>query len=323
MDVVILGGGISGLMASAALQMVGASDITIIDPGPPGGAFLKGGFKYLHATKHLEYFLSQRDIAWTTAPIKGGILIDGEIKPYPAYLTSIPKPQALAIMRMHYEKTRGREAKFSETAMNDPWGPKPNRLCLDFKQLVGACLRGVKWVNAHVEAVEVDGTVKTNRGSYSSTHIVNTLPLWLFGGMLRGHEISTQFKSAKTNKLNVFRCMTTSEKLSGYDYVYTPRTPANMVHRVSDSGHGLDFETARPITQLAAVFEDINSIIDGVGLAFSGYTSPGHIMPDPSMLEYIDELPRNWLMAGRYAAWDARCTADKVYESVHDWAKQQ
>ena len=96
--IVILGGGMSGLVSAVALYDYAKDKskryhITVIEPSTPGGSFTDGGFKYFHGTSTFKVMLADLGIQYTSAPISGGILVDGKVEKYPDYLQDLPQPQ--------------------------------------------------------------------------------------------------------------------------------------------------------------------------------------------------------------------------------------
>jgi len=179
--VAILGGGLSGLVSAQAFK--DSAQVTIIEPGRPGGTFAAGGFKYFHATEAMQSLCDNLSLQWCEVPIKGGILLDGSVRPYPDHLRQLPEPQALDIMRAHFDKTRG-DGEFTKTAMNDPWGHKPDKLITDVNKFIEACMRGVDWMKASARSLVTPNRVETTNGSLDFDLLVNTLPLWIFGRMM-------------------------------------------------------------------------------------------------------------------------------------------
>jgi hypothetical protein len=94
----------------------------------------------------------------------------------------------------------------------------------------------------------------------------------------------------------------------GFDYVYTPYTPADTVHRFSPNVGGYSVEANgildrdRLQSDLAFIFPD-GYVLEGIKEGLKG-----HLLPLPESVVW----PDNVAPLGRFACWDSRVTADIV-----------
>jgi hypothetical protein len=209
-----------------------------------------------------------------------------------------------------------------ETAMNDPFGPKPDKLILDtgalIKKILG--LPNIKLVIDSASRIELFKVhLRDSPQEIGFDYLLSTLALPLFGSLLGDEYIRLKeaVSTARTNTLSILRCMSLSMRYCNYDYVYTPSTPGDMIHRISLEGTAYSVETAKPLTNLNRLFSDLIFLF-GEPLVVGGSTIPGHILPTVNMDTVNYLLPDHWIMMGRYAQWDSRRTVDKVWSRARD-----
>lgn len=316
-NIAVVGAGMSGLIASAAvLRVLNDTDarITLFDPGTPGGSFAEGGFKYLHDTQPMRDLLAHLSIPFETSAIRGGIMLDGKVWPYPEHLLTLPRSQMFYIMKAHYDKTR-RDSHFTESSMNDPEGSHHTcKLMLDVKELVDALLAPVhKFIHSGVKEI-TEHEVKTDFESFGYDTLIYTLPLWVLKKI--APKLSIPDFTCERTKVSILKCLSTSTRFASFDYVYTPYTPGNVIHRVSTSGTWFDVETTSELTNLSLLFKDLAAVLGPSAHIWGGVTLDGHVKHLAIRDELMKALPSNWIMASRFACWDSRMTVDKVYEKV-------
>ena len=318
--IVVIGGGMAGLAAAAAFAGPGVS-VTIVDPSPPGGVFAQGGFKYFHDTPDSRRMLGAAELMLEgSVPVRGGILLDGEVRPYPEWLRDMPQPQAQSIMDQHYAKTRGGQRPVGGKAMNDPFGDKPGRLIFDPAKFIKGVLKRVTWLPMSVTMVTDEYVSNGSRG-VAYDFLINTLDVRLFAHLARRTvpELVEHTEKARTTDVTIFRVITDSDRLAGFDYIYTPFTHNDTIHRVSRGASWYDCETAKPMgKQLAGAFSDIGSIFSAKPLVTFAATIPGHVCPFEGEQAFTDSLRDHWIMVGRFASWDGRCTVDKAFRQALD-----
>lgn len=314
--VLIIGGGISGLVANWALKLFGAQP-TILEPGRVGGEFTAGGLKYIHKTDAVLEMFQQLCLPHSVYTVRGGMLIRGQMYNYPEALAGFAKPDVARIQADHYRKTRHCEPdQHAAAAMNDPAALGPRRaLRCDFQELIRE-LSDPFWADIQpvgVTKLDVDrGVAFDNKGGrHHFDFVVLTVPLWIIRSMVKFF-----VPEGAAMKLNVANVTPHRDQYIGFDYVYTPYTPADLVHRFSplDSGYSVEFngemDEERLLSELNFIFPDgyrIENMVTGL---------KGHLLP----LAQKPDWPRNAAPIGRFAKWDPRSTVDVVLDDAKELA---
>jgi len=303
--IVIVGGGPSGLVAANTFKRCGG-EVVLLEPGKLGGEFLSGGLKYIHKTEEMERLLERLDVAYSPYKVNGGILLAEEVSAYPSVLWGLPKERSEKIQADHYRKTRRTKAEDASSAMNDPSKKGPRRaLRCDFGELIDSLGKDLTVISSGMAALG-DNVVKLSNGqSVSFDFLVVTIPLWILRGMVDFYVPETVAAC-----LNIAHVKPRVDKYVKWDYVYTPYTPADSIHRFSPAGSGYSMESNGKLDMIA--FEsDLNFIFPG-GYAINTVREglKGHLLP----LDILPEWPENVAPIGRFAKWDSRSTIDVALE---------
>lgn len=319
---VIIGGGISGLVCAHAFSRTPGFQITIVEPSSLGGEFLAGGLRYIHKTDQMVDLFESLDIAYSKYPIKGGIMISGKVQKHPQYMKEIPAERANRIQLDHYKKTRRSDPGYmTPRSMNEPGASKPRTaLRTDFADFINrlqAVLidRGVKFVQGSLKSVTKTkawldkGCTAPTGGVINSIPydcMVLTIPLWLI------REIADWgIPECMAMKLNIAHVSLTARAYSAWDYVYTPYTPADLIHRFSPDEGGYSAEMNGEFA-MADLLSDLNFIFGGTFAIDSVRQGlKGHLLPLPE--DTVIEWPDNVAPIGRFAKWDSRSTVDVAY----------
>jgi hypothetical protein len=307
--VLIIGGGISGLIASHVFRACRDVDVRVMEPGKPGGEFTAGGLKYIHRTDSMTAMLGDLGMVYSNYGIRGGILLKGKVEPYPKCLQAMPKEQSRRIQYDHYRKTRRQEpGEFSNRAMNDPEAVGERRaIRCDYELLIDTLAREATFIKARLAKV-CDNFVLTDRGNkHDFDFLVLTIPLFVIKRL-----VDFEVPDGHAMRLNLINVEVQRDAYAKWDYVYTPYTPANAIHRVSTMDGGYSCEVTGEL--------DMKSAEDDLGFLFkSGYYTmdvreglKGHLLP----LMYRPEWPANVAPLGRFAKWDPRSTADVVLDDA-------
>lgn len=313
--IVIVGGGVSGLIASWAFKQCKDVQVQILEANKPGGDFLAGGLKYLHRTESMVEMFSDLGIVYTNYNVQGGILLHGAVEPYPGVLKGLDHERALRIQHDHYRKTRHTEPDaFAARSMNDPEysGPKKALQCeLDaFVRRLALGAPIIQDAAASIHPLVVKGA---SGASYPYDFLVLTIPLWVIRRL-------AWFKipPALAVKLNIVRVEPIGNPYAKWDYVYTPYTPEGLIHRISPSEGEWscefngdwpenDEETSRKLTS------ELNFLFRAGWAPCSVKKGlNGHLLP----MDEKPEWPENITPLGRFAEWDPRATSDVVLDSV-------
>ena len=316
----IVGGGTSGLIANYVFRRKGFAPV-VLEPGELGGEFLTGGLRYIHRTDAMVRMVEEFELPMSEYNVKGGIMLRGSVHPYPKHLSTLPPEQSSRIRIDHFRKTRRMEpGKFGERSMNDPATKSTRRRALrcDFEELIKE-LGSVADVK-RFSLAEIDSRANRIRlkdiGWFNYDLLVLTIPLWVIRQMADFY-----VPHGMAMALNLVHVVPNKDRYSKWDYVYTPYTPSDAVHRFSPSDDGYtlevngDWDQRRTDTldDLAFIFPD-GFVVRGVRTGLKG-----HLLE----LDQKPEWPSNVFPLGRFAEWNPRGTLDVAYERaeriLHQW----
>lgn len=311
--VVIVGGGISGLLINYVMSKCSDVECTLLEPGPLGGEFLSGGLKYIHRTDEFANMLDELDIVWSDYAVRGGIMLHGNVEHYPRHLQTMDKSRADRIRYDHFKKTRRIEpGTFGAKAMNDPESDRAKAIRCDFQELISklGALANVK--ASRLDRIEPKFVTSNGGATYWYDYLFLTIPLWVIQSAAY-----FQVPSAAALRLNICQVEPLKDHYSKWDYVYTPYTPADAIHRISSHEGGYSCEVNGQF--------DLTSFLSDLSFLFpEGWTIKalkeglkGHLLPLPSPLA----LPGNIATIGRFASWDPRSTSDVVLSEAQTAAK--
>lgn len=314
--VVIVGGGASGLICSYVFSHYRDVETVVIEPGKPGGEFLAGGLRYVHRTDEMVGMLTDLNVVFTTYTVQGGILLHGKVEPYPRCLRSLSKERAARIQQDHYRKTRRTEpGQFASKAMNDPESVGPRRaLRCDFRRAIRELAFRTRLVNERLVRVE-QGAIQASQVRIPYDYLVLTIPLWVIKRV-----VSFSVPDAMAVRLNVVNIEPHADKYVKWDYVYTPYTPDDLIHRISpkDGEYSCEFNGDWGEDENRKLHSDLNYLFpDGWALADVKRGLKGHLLP----LSDQPEWPANVRPLGRFAQWNPRATLDVVINEAHKIAE--
>ena len=316
--VIIVGGGVSGLVANYVFAQYGQRPL-ILEPAEPGGDFLLGGLKYIHRTDAMAERFDALDLPWSDYKINGGILLRGVVEPYPKCFASMDKSEAERIQADHFRKTRRTEpGEFGTKAMNDPAalrGPRRAIRC-DFRQMIS--ILAAKASIAKLGLAQIDSKNKRillSNGAWKFyTRLIVTIPLWVVRVMADFY-----VPQGMAMNLNLIQVRPLRDRFAKWDYVYTPYTPANAVHRLSPKGSGYSCEVNGDWgRQESSAMDDLAFIFqDGFLIEDTKHGVKGHLLD----LQERPEWPKEVAPLGRFAKWDPRATTDATLEDAHRLAE--
>jgi flavin-dependent dehydrogenase len=138
--IVVIGGGVSGLIASYVLSRRPDVEVVIYEETKIGGEFLAGGLKYIHYTEPMRQLMAELDLLHSNYNINGGIHLNECVLPYPNCFALMTRERVERIQSDHWRKTRRAEpGPDAKKAMNDPMSAKPRQaLRCDFYDFVKA-----------------------------------------------------------------------------------------------------------------------------------------------------------------------------------------
>lgn len=323
-NIVILGGGIAGLLAAFAFRHLKP---TIVERSDMlGGNFTAGGLKYIHHTAATAALL--RFLGFEIEPYNPrGVLHWGDLfLDYPSGFIELDPSDRRTIQVAHWVKTRGTIKGFRDDCMNDPMG-EHGALRIDHGELISKLAKEVIasgcpiWLSSEVSAIEHQpGNVhlrllKAPPGVGEQVIpydvLIPTLPI----GNLSALAIWADLPSIEPSRLWVCPFEIPHDKWRlDWDYMYTPQ--AQWVSRISRVGCNIsvempaqDWKESRAVERMA---HDLQIIFNQpVGSCGAPRAIPGHIRPLAT--ERAIKWPDHWYPLGRFAEWDPRATADKVY----------
>jgi hypothetical protein len=308
--VIIIGGGISGLICSYIFKQQADVRVCVLEPGVVGGEFLSGGLKYIHRTDGMKALFDDLDIAYSEYAVKGGIMLRGNVLPYPGCFQGMPRAEIERIQSDHYRKTRRTEpGVHSRQAMNEPASTKPrSALRVDLQELIKTLSGKAAIYKERVIKIDSGAVYTANRRFFKYDYLVVTIPLWVLRDL-----VSWYVPHGMAMKLNITQVQPRTDKYAPWDYVYTPYTPANAVHRFSphDSGYAVEVNGELDMLSLES---DLNFIFNRGWYTQEITTGlKGHLLP----LEQQPQWPSNVAPLGRFAQWDSRATADAVLDRAY------
>jgi hypothetical protein len=307
MKLLVIGGGISGLISAHVFKSRGW-DVKIVESKKIGGEFASGGLKYVHQTDSMIDMLDELCVPYSLYQVRGGIHLRGDVIPYPQCLSDMPSSESDRIQSDHYLKTRKTEQdEWGERSMNDPAAISPKKaMKTNFEDLIETL--GVRSTIIKGEVTKIDHERKVafvrsgNERSYVEYDAaVVTIPLWIV------KNISTfRVPEVAAMRLNIAQILPRIDDYAGYDYVYTPYTPANVVHRISPYEGGYCCE-ANGVIDRVELNSDLNFLFPhGYVLDWVREGLQGHLLP----LEFQPEWPESVRPIGRFAKWEPRSTMD-------------
>jgi len=325
MNIVILGGGIAGLLGAYAMRH---TKPVIIEAGPHlGGNFLAGGLKYIHDTPEVRQLLRELELPFKAYKPRGALWWDGVDRKHPDFMASIDPLVRYQIQLKHWVKTRGTDLGFRHDCMNDPMGNHAALRC-DHMELLKRLEQRVRAAGCEVRLGSkvtfiTERHVCLNEGmndlSIGYDVLVPTLPL----GMIAKMAPWTELPSSEATKLAIFEVESGIDIHPDWDYMYTPE--AKYITRlVQPEPHAITAEVPWHLPQsdhtgrevgitTMEMMPDIMDILRDTfkieGVCTSARLIPGHLRP----LERQPEWRSGWYPLGRFAQWDSRATADKVY----------
>lgn len=316
---VIIGGGISGLVAAETFNYHGWHT-TIIEGGKLGGDFMAGGLKYIHKTDEMTVLMKRLEMDYSAYTVRGGIHLRGEVLPYPHCFRDMEQSEVERIQADHYAKTRRTVADdFGAKAMNDPAALGPRRaLRCDFQDLIDT-LADVPDAIVKTFAKRVDherNLVLLQEGApIEYDALIITVPLWIIKSM-----VGFYVPEGLAMNLNIAQVTPRVDLYAGFDYVYTPYTPHNCIHRFSPAGGGYCMEFNGDVNHID-LHADLNFLFpDGFIVDAVKTGLKGHLLP----LEVEAKWPANIRPLGRFATWNPRSTTDVALDEaiamVREWS---
>lgn len=330
--VVILGGGISGLLAAWALRRKQV-DITIIERGGElGGNWAAGGLKYTKPTDSFCELLACAGIDQKIKHVKGRLHWDCYPQPHPEWLRSADPATQMYAKVLHWTKTRGWSAPAEMTTLNDFAGSRKPEMALDYNQghlmswLVSE-VAGRSFVATKADvSVITDETVEIATGEFFQYDmLISTIPLPVLVGLSPWWQWPALPEPKKLN-IVIFE-LQHPPSFYGIDwtYMYTPQS--NHCSRISvyqSQAGQTELHVEIPETCLSEFARgQLGAEVSRLTGAFTLNLQPKAVRSIPGHIQMSADIvpwPRLKLL-GRYAEWNSRLVATDVLESAKKLAE--
>jgi len=321
-DVLVVGGGVAGLVSSCIFSSFGAH-VKMFECGKLGGEFLAGGLKYIHRTDNMTGLFIDLGLVFSNYSVKGGILNRGVVERYPELFQRMDKYKVAQIQMDHFRKTRMMEpGSHYKTAMNDPANSiSKGAIRLDFVDMVNRLAARLKRDGGEIVREKVikvlgENSLMTDKGRrYAFDYLIFTVPLWIIKRL-----VDFYIPDAMAMNLNLIDVVPKNDRYAGWDYVYTPYTPGDAIHRFSVDGVCYVCELNGELApRMVDVVSDLNFIF-GAGYVIKKITRglKGHLHPMGEKIQW----PENMAPLGRFAEWNSRGTVDKILENAIELAEK-
>lgn len=317
-NVVILGGGITGLLCAYAFCRYPVN-IRIVEPGIIGGDILANEFKYIQNTNSIVKMFRDLELAYSKYFIRGGILLRGEVIKYPDDFKKLSRGEKERVRLDYFRKTRLKEPSNRDLrmAMSEPAGGKDKKaLRTDSRMFVDFLFeyitdRGHRVIRDNIMAIGLKNVVLKN-GILPYDYLVLTIPLWEIKD--KAYWNVPDGVAMATNILMVVARYGGNVK---WEFVYTPYTPGNAVHRITTfSGAVYAVEVNGPLNpRVTDICSDLNFLFRDVWYIREIHErTSGHLLP--LAMDKYEEIywPENVVPLGTFAEWDSGCTLDAVLD---------
>lgn len=333
MKIVVLGGGLTGLMAAFVLRKFG--DVTLIDERQRIGAPNSGLLRHLRRTSAMGDLLDSLGVLWKAWRLRGGILLDGEIRPYPVWMRQMPDNERLQLQKLYWERTRGSLPKSGDDdvarCMGNPMEDPEMAINLDREELARLLahrairddvlfIPGSKVVNITERQVMISPPLWWRRSPQTVEidydHLIMTLPLPVASELAPwaclpapAIGITTLLEYALPDLL-----------VSALDYVYTPTL--STVTKVSWPRRGTLLAEAPGIVDPSKVETDLREPLFPLSCRRPVMADePTYVRRHISKLDTELAWPEHWFPLGRYAEWEPSRTTEQSLDRVLSWSQ--
>lgn len=298
MRIGVIGGDVDGLVAARLLADRG-HEVSVFETEGLGLRFQLPTFKYLEDTTEVKRLLDRLDLPYGGYPIQAGLLINGNVVPCRKYLLKNPD-HANRIHFDYYRKTRlAFPVSISSKGIDDPeCGPSRKAISCDYTDFVRQVTKGFRVLRQQVKKV-LANVITTKESEFECDRVVVCDPLWKVQGLF-----AVDVPDAMAVKSNVIQVEVIRDRFLKWDFVYTPYTPGQRIHRVyhNDDGYACQFSGELDEDGLQS---DLNFLFpDGWHIEKDPTIIPGHLLPLPCQVKWPDKV----IPVGKYARWDPKAT---------------
>lgn len=312
MRVGIIGGDVPGLVAACVLKERGCR-VTVFEPDGVGQSYALPTFKYLERTSEVLGLLQRLELPHGEYPIQGGILINGQVVGCRKHLLSDVE-RAKRIHFQHYRKTRlVMPTSFNVKSIDDPEvGAMRHAVSCDYFELVRVLAQGVKVLRQRVLYAD-PRRIETKDGVYPFDRIMVCAPLWTMQNVFPGVDIP----DAMAVKLHVLQVDSVKDRYLKWDFVYTPYTPGQMIHRLYNNNDGYACQFSGELDE-DRLQSDLHFLFpDGWSAEDEPITIPGYMLPLAEPVEWTSGI----MPVGKYARWDNKATVTTTIQDVNRMAR--
>lgn len=297
----------SGLVASYVFKKRFPSiQVVILEPDEVATDFLSRAPKYVRYNSDTVSLFEDLDLLYSEYTIRGGVLLEGRVRKHHKSFSSMSEQRVALINSDFYRKTRKSEGdpQAVRRAMSDAEAVKPRcAIRCYFPDFVSSLATRATIKRASVVGIKAEDNEVIIAGGKKIGYdfLVLTRPLWEI------KEVASFYvPSAIAMQLSVANILPMKDVYPQWDYVYTPYTPAGVVHRIVPNGGGYSVEASGNFDRVGFI-SDLNFLfgdgysVEGIRTGMNGYLLPLSSKP---------QWPANVAPLGKYAKWNSKATVD-------------
>ncbi len=314
--IVIVGSDLVALLCSYIFMKYDV-EVLLVVPDKIEDKLVEGGLQYVYYTDAMATIFEELDLMYSDFSITGGILLRGNVEEYPRFFRSKKrKPQEVDRIKIdYYKKTRLVEASGNvKKAIPDLLETTRPRKAIrtDFESMTTELERRIDTVRARPLMIN-DQSLLTSKGRIEFDNLVLTIPLWQIRDCVNWY-----VPCGVAMKLNAVSVVANRDQYSKWDYVLTPYTPANHVHRFFSSGMQYTVEVNGGLSW-ERLHSDLNFLFgDGWYVQDVKEGLRGFLLP----VEAKAQWPRSIAPLGRFAKWDSAVTLDGTLNEIISLARR-
>lgn len=301
--IVIVGNNIVGLTCAYFFRNI--AEVTVIGKKDKDDEFNNVGSFYTKETPKLNSFLSMIDALHLSSEMKirNGLFLKGNVERRQTVLRKMKQDRIQRLREDFYRKTRLMEPpkKINESIFSAYNNPQKTIIRASYSLLydhIKNSLPMVNFENPKVVGCGCKSVYLVDESVLYYDFLIFTLPLWDIKKIVWWN---IPYCNALKKNLIKVKPLVDSRKYFRWNYVYTPYTPANLVHRITQHESGYCLEIS-------------GSIKGKLGLTLSDLY---YLFPKGWSLEWIkivkgymydfdidfENWPQNIAPVGRYAQW--------------------
>ncbi len=310
MKIAILGGGMPGLLSSYVFGRHKNVKTMLFEPGELCKEFLIGGLRYTYLTDEIVELLAELNLVYSDYSLRGGILLKDTVEKYPECFKEFDKENVKRIQTDYWRKTRKTELDgYIRQSLIDPISAKPKKVVRpNYEWMISELSRNSNVIKSKIKKIDENFVVMHDNSRFGFDYLIVTIPLWEMKKYVRDWYIP----SGQAMKLNTALIVTPKDRYAKWDYVYTPYTPANCIHRFTSHELGYLVE-ANGDLDFVDLVSDLNFLFyDGWYLNQMFKNLKGYLLP----LVKKPQWPSNVVPLGRFAKWNFRITLDSTLAEI-------